>query len=294
MCYNRYSEPFLFRFPFFKRRRLSLNKNYHTHTFRCFHAQGDDADFAAAAVEQGFSVIGYSDHSPWPFKDFRSGMRMPASALDDYVESILSVRETYQGKIQVLCGLECEYFPQYLPWLCAMVEKHGLDYLILGHHFSGDEMTGPYNGSLRDPADVLRYQRDVCAAMETGLFAYVCHPDLFMRGYPRFDKTCEKASRAIIETAVKTGTPLEYNLLGLQHNFEDGKPGYPYPDFWRLAAQYKATAIIGVDAHTPGAYRNDRLIRRAERDLAELGMAVTDEIRMFSCEVENVKFGIEE
>ena len=281
MCYNRYSEPFLFRFPFFKRRRLSLNKNYHTHTFRCFHAQGDDADFAAAAAGQGFSLIGYSDHAPWPFEGFRSGMRMLPSELDDYVASITDLRAQYRGKMKILCGLECEYFPQYLPWMCAMVEKHGLDYLILGHHFSGDEMTGPYNGSLSDPADVVRYQRDVCAAMETGLFAYVCHPDLFMRGYPVFDKTCEKASRAIIETAIKTGTPLEYNLLGLYYSLKFDNPTYPYPDFWRLVAEYKATAIIGIDAHKPEAYCNTSLIQHAERSLAELGIPVTDEIRLF-------------
>lgn len=281
MCYNRYSEPFPFSVFPFQKEALFLKKNYHTHTFRCFHAQGNDADFAAAAAEQGFSVIGYSDHSPWPFKGYVSGMRMPASALDDYVNSITDLRAQYKGKMEILLGLECEYFPQYLPWMCAMVEKHGLDYLILGHHFSGDETTGPYNGSLRDPADVLRYQKDVCAAMKTGLFAYICHPDLFMRGYPQFDNTCEKASRAIIETALETGTPLEYNLLGLQHNFEDGKPGYPHPAFWDLVAEYQATAIIGIDAHTPGAYRNEQLIARAERDLAELGIPITDEIRLF-------------
>ena len=259
-----------------------MDKNYHTHTFRCFHAHGEDADFAAAAAAQGFTTIGFSDHSPWPFKAYRSGMRMPASALDDYVASVTDLRKQYEGKLEILCGLECEYFPQYLPWLCAMAEKHGLDYAILGHHFSGDEQTGPYNGSLRDPADVLRYQKDVCAAMETGLFAYLCHPDLFMRGYPQFDKTCEKASRAIIETAIKTGTPLEYNLLGLQHNLEDGKPGYPHPDFWNLVAAYKATAIIGIDAHTPDAYRDKGLIALAEQTLAELEIPVTDEIRLLT------------
>jgi histidinol-phosphatase (PHP family) len=257
-----------------------LRKNYHTHTHRCFHAQGADADFAAAAKEQGFSVIGFSDHGPWPFKDYVSGMRMPAAALEDYAESVFSLRAQYRGEMEILLGLESEYFPQYLPWLCAMAEKHGLDYLILGHHFSGNEPGGIYNGSLTHARDVVRYQKDVCAAMKTGLFSYVCHPDLFMRGYPVFDKTCEKASRAIIETAMETNTPLEYNLLGLQHSLHDGKQGYPYPAFWQLAAEYRATAIIGIDAHTPDAYRDTQTIAAAEQYLADLGIPVTDEIRL--------------
>ena len=259
-----------------------MQKNYHTHTRRCFHAQGADADFAAAAKEQGFSVIGFSDHGPWPFRDYVSGMRMPASALEDYAGSVFSLREQYRDEMEILLGLESEYLPQYLPWLCAMAEKHGLDYLILGHHFGGNEPGGIYNGSLTKPEDVLRYQKDVCAAMRTGLFSYLCHPDLFMRGYPVFDRTCEQASRIIIETAMETNTPLEYNLLGLQHSLHDGKQGYPYPAFWQLVAEYKATAIIGIDAHTPDAYRDAETIAKAEQTLAALGIPVTDEIRLLT------------
>jgi len=259
-----------------------MTKNYHTHTARCFHARGADADFAAAAVNNGFSVIGFSDHTPWPFKDYVSGMRMPASALEDYAASVCAVREQYKGTLDVLLGLECEYFPQYLPWLCAMAEKHALQYVILGHHFCGNEPGGVYNGSLTTAEGVLRYQRDVCDAMQTGLFSYVAHPDLFMRGYPVFDAVCEKASRAIIETAIETDTPLEYNLLGLQHGIADGKPGYPHPDFWTLVGEYRATAIIGIDAHTPDAYGWHDRIADAEKTLQSLGVPVTDRIRLLT------------
>lgn len=258
-----------------------MNRNYHTHTRRCFHAQGTDADFAAAAREQGFAAIGFSDHGPWPFETYVSGMRMPVSALEDYTQSVFLLRAQYRNEMQILLGLESEYFPQYLPWLCAAAEKYGLDYLILGHHFCGGE-PGVYNGGLTKPDDVLRYQQDVCAAMRTGLFSYLCHPDLFMRGYPVFDKTCEKASRAIIETAMETNTPLEYNLLGLQHSLHDGKPGYPCPAFWQLVAEYRAPAIIGIDAHTPDAYRDTAAIALAEQYLAGLDIPVTDRIRLLT------------
>ena len=264
------------------REAVFLHKNYHTHTTRCCHAQGADADYAAAALAQGFTAIGFSDHTPWPFHDYVSGMRMPASALDEYVQSVLSVRDAYRGRLDVLLGLECEYFPQYLPWLCAMAEKHALQYVILGHHFSGDEPGGIYNGDLKRAEDVLQYQKDVCAAMQTGLYAYVAHPDLFLRGYPVFDDTCEKAARAIIETAIDTQTPLEYNLLGLQRTIEEGKDGYPHPAFWKLVSEYKATAIIGIDAHTPDAYGWKERIAEAEQSLQQLGIPVTDQIRLLT------------
>ena len=118
--------------------------------------------------------------------------------------------------------------------------------------------------------------------MKTGLFSYVAHPDLYMRGYPVFDDVCEQAARAIIETAMETQTPLEYNLLGLQHSKADGKTGYPHPQFWDLVAEYKATAIIGIDAHTPDAYCDQATIEAAQTFLREKRIPVTDRIRLLT------------
>ena len=72
---------------------------------------------------------------------------------------------------------------------------------------------------------------EILEAMDTGLFAYIAHPDIFMRGYPVFDEHCKTISRKIIEKAKETNTPLEYNLLGLSHSKNDGKQGYPHPEF---------------------------------------------------------------
>ena len=257
-----------------------MKHNYHTHTFRCMHAAGTDEAYVRAAIDAGFTRIGFSDHSPWPFKGYVSGMRMPASQLSDYVRSIRALQEKYSGEIEILLGLECEYFPQYIPWLETQIKKHRLDYLILGHHFSPTEPGGVYNGFLTTPKSLLPYRDGVVAAMDTGLFSYVAHPDLFMRGYPVFDEHCEAVSRAIIEKAIQTGTPLEYNLLGLSHGKADGKPGYPHPDFWRLAGQYGAKAIIGIDAHAPAAYYESALFAKSEERLRALGLQVVDEIRL--------------
>jgi histidinol-phosphatase (PHP family) len=44
-------------------------KNYHSHTARCGHAWGTDEEFVNAAIDAGFSVLGFSEHTPWPFED---------------------------------------------------------------------------------------------------------------------------------------------------------------------------------------------------------------------------------
>lgn len=257
-----------------------MKYNYHTHTSRCFHAKGTDEDYVLAAIEAGFDEIGFADHTAWEFdSDFVSNMRMPESQLKDYCDSIKSLREKYKDKISIKLGLECEYFPKYIPWLRDAIKEHGIDYVILGHHFATDEQGGAYNGFIDTPEDIYRYRDDVVEAMETGLFSYVAHPDLFMRGYNGFDEHCKKVSQDIINTAVKTGTPLEYNLLGLKHGIADGKPGYPDPDFWAIASELKPKTIVGIDAHDPSHYLEAEHIRRGYETLEKLGLPPVDTIK---------------
>lgn len=253
-----------------------MKYNYHTHTSRCLHAVGTDEEYVKAAIEAGFDEIGFSDHTPWHFESgYVSPMRMKESELEDYVLSVKALREKYSGKIKIHLGLECEFFKDKLPWLCAMCEKFGIEYLLLGQHFSPDEENGIYNGRIKTPKEIERYKNDVLEAMESGLFFYVAHPDLFMRTYGEFDLYCEKASREIIAKAIETGTPLEYNLLGLTHCKEDGmKEGYPNSAFWRIAGEMGACAVIGIDAHDPKAFLEKEKFEKAKRTLESLGLKI--------------------
>lgn len=257
-----------------------MKYNYHTHTSRCFHAKGSDEDYVLAAIEAGFDEIGFADHTPWKFdSDFVSNMRMHESELKNYCDSIKSLREKYKDKISIRLGLECEYFEKYIPWLRDAIEEHEIDYIILGHHFCEDEKFGVYNGFVHTPKGIYRYRDDVVKAMESGLFSYVAHPDLFMRGYDSFDSHCRKVSEDIINTAIRTDTPLEYNLLGIKHGRAEGKVGYPNPHFWEIASQLKPKTIVGIDAHEPDAYLEEDHIRLGYDTLRSLGLDPVDSIK---------------
>lgn len=255
--------------------------NYHTHTERCKHASGSDEEFVKKAIEAGFTEIGFSDHSPWPFENgYVSYMRMTPGQLPEYVGSVMSLREKYKDQITIRLGLECEYFKRYIPWLKKVLHEYGFDYIILGHHYSPDEQTGVYNGMITEPEALENYKNDVVEAIESGLFSYIAHPDLFMRMYPSFDSDCERVSREIIAKAMQCRVPLEYNLLGFAHGIEDGRQGYPYPDFWHIAGEMGATAVIGIDAHEPKAFLNKELRNKAIETLASYGLKLTDTIEL--------------
>ena len=259
-----------------------MKYNYHTHTVRCHHAEGADEEFVLAAIEAGFDEIGFADHSPWPFeKDFVSHIRMTEDELGGYCDSVKALREKYKDKINIKLGLECEYFPKYLPWLKEKIREHKIDYLICGHHFCTDEPGNIYNGSITDSKGLEDYKNDILEALDSGIFSYIAHPDIFMRGYPVFDEKCEEVTRAIIEKAKETNTPLEYNLLGLKHGINDGKPGYPHPSFWKIAGEYKPPVVIGVDAHVPEAYGESDIYRTAVELLSSYGLEITDKIKFF-------------
>ena len=105
--------------------------NYHTHTARCKHARGTDRDYVQQAVDSGYQVLGFTDHVAWPFSDgFVSPVRMDASQMPEYAASILKRKEEYAGRLSIHLGAECEYFPDYLPWLKEQQEALGLEYLL--------------------------------------------------------------------------------------------------------------------------------------------------------------------
>lgn len=175
--------------------------------------------------------------------------------------------------------MECEYFPEYIPWLKGVIKEYQLDYIIFGnHHFHTDEKF-PYFGRNTHTVDMLElYEESAIEGMESGLFAYLAHPDLFMRSYPEFDRHCKLVSRHICRTAARLNLPLEYNIGYEDYNDEHGITTIPHPAFWEIAAHEGCTAIIGVDAHNNQYLETPFYYDRANGTLQKLGMKVTDRI----------------
>ena len=105
--------------------------NYHTHTKRCMHAEGTEADYVKAALDAGLDVLGFSDHGPFP--DNRFDFRMPYADLDEYLTCIDALRPTVS--FPILKGLEIEYCPDSLDYYSFLLKEKKLDYLLLGQHY---------------------------------------------------------------------------------------------------------------------------------------------------------------
>ena len=249
--------------------------NLHTHTARCKHAQDTDEQYVRCAIRAGFADLGFSDHGPLPYQDgYISHIRMDVNETDSYLNSIASLRARFGDRIRLHTGFEYEYFPAFASFLREDILPR-VDYLVLGNHFDLDERTGMYFGACRTPADIRLYLARTVAGMQSGLYRYLAHPDLFLYAYPTFDAAAGEVSRELCRAAKALGMPLEYNLLGLEKQ-RSGVPGLGYPChlFWEIAAEEGVTALIGVDAHRADALENGDF-DAADAYLSALGLART-------------------
>lgn len=249
--------------------------NYHTHTWRCNHAHGSERQYVENALKAGLKILGFADHTPYIFPDgYYSRFRMKLNQLPEYVDTVLSLREEFAGRIEIPLGLETEFYPKHLPELLPILQDQGMEYLILGQHFVGNEYDAPYNGVGSEDEGLLRqYVHQTCDAMNTGLFTYFAHPDLI--NFQGSGKLFRHYMRDICVEAKSCGVPLEYNLLGLA-----GGRHYPNPIFWEIVAEEGCEVILGRDAHRPEELLDQKTEIKALEALSRLGITPVETVQL--------------
>ncbi len=238
--------------------------NYHTHTFRCHHAEGTEREYIERAISGGIKKMGFSEHIPFDFPDgYRSYWRMFTEDVADYFETLRALREEYKDRIEVFIGFEMEYYPLYFEQMKKNAIDWGAEYLILGQHYTKSEYPAAvYSGfPTPDEEQYVSYVDNVVSGLGTGLFTYVAHPDLFKFTGSR--SVFRRETERLCAAAKESGTPLEINLLGIR----TGR-NYPNPDFWQIAGETGCSAVLGCDAHSPLDAYDAESIPKA-RSLAE-------------------------
>lgn len=226
-----------------------MNANYHTHTYRCHHAYGSDWEYVEEAIKAGIKILGFADHAPHCYPEGYKSSRMLTEQLAEYTAHIGKLKKIYQDQIQILCGLEMEYYPALWEKDLELFRKTpGLDYMILGQHYCFNEYDTDYHVSRVTTVDqedlVTQYVNQVIEAMETGRFLYVAHPDnVHYNGEPEHYR---HEMRRLCVRAKELGVPLELNLAGFHR-----KNCYPAPEFWKIAGELGCRAVVGCDCHRP-------------------------------------------
>ena len=235
--------------------------NFHTHTFRCKHAGGTVADMCEAALAAGLDTLGFSDHAPFPDNRFHSS-RMDFDELDDYIRDVNEAKLRYAGRLRIYLGLEIDYFPSLGKafYEDLFFGRHHCDYLISGTHFieNGGPDINLWNGGQDfGPEQVRRYIDVETEALETGLFTYIAHPDMFSIRCAAMTPEIAAECGRLLDAAAALRVPLEVNAYGLRKpplTLADGtkRPQYPWCPFWDLVREHGGIrAVVGSDAHQP-------------------------------------------
>lgn len=229
--------------------------NYHTHTYRCGHADNNmsDEDFVKFFIKKGFTKIAFTDHCPEKeMIDIRKNMRMSYSQKDEYLNSIKSLKEKYKDIIEIETGFEVEYLPGQEQNIFEL--KKETNKIILGQHFIYDD-----NNNLKifrkidfTDADLLKYAEYVITAMQKNIPDIIAHPDLYMLNRKEFGKVENEVAHLICAAAEKYSIPLEINLTEPVLYIEGKKTKIEYPckEFWKIASEYKNLKVLyGIDVH---------------------------------------------
>ncbi|WRK52631.1 hypothetical protein SD457_20290 [Coprobacillaceae bacterium CR2/5/TPMF4] len=181
---------------------------------------------------------------------------------DIHIEKVKELKEKYKDQITIYQGFEAEYFEEYLDYYQELLDSGEIDYLILGNHFDKYSVATKYYGkpAISDK-EIISYKDNVLKALDTDLFTYIAHPDLFMIGKIYFDEFCENITREICQKALEKDVPLEINAGGIRRGYRrvNDELLYPYPNshFFDIVSEMDCKVILGIDGHSPDHFNQD-------------------------------------
>lgn len=246
--------------------------DYHTHHFRCGHAQGSIEEYIQAALALGFEEIGISDHAPlyWLEGDHPiPGSAMARSHLEAYVDEVLALRERYAGRIRVLLGLESDYAEGWDDIYREALAPYPFDYLIGSvHYVYGQHIYDTRRW--RDCGDAARhyteYFRLVRESARSGLFDILGHTTgLLAYGPPLAPELLEREFAATAQAVAEAGVAAEINASGLR---KGGAEPFPASALLQRYVNAGVPLTYGSDSHLPSEVGHARetvapLLRRA-------------------------------
>lgn len=251
--------------------------NYHSHTYRCGHAEltMKDEDYIKEYIQMGFKKMAFTDHCPEKNEiDKRDDMRMSYSQKDEYLNSIKALKEKYADKIEIKSGFEVEYLPGEEENIREL--KEDTDIIVLGQHFIYDDNKNLkifWSKDYCTDEEIMRYAEYLENAMKLGIPDIVAHPDTYMTGRKEFGEVESKVASIICKSAEKYNIPLEINLAQIFNNTYNRKQNgkrvlnddplekqkerlsnirYPIKEFWEIASNYNIRVLYGIDAHFRG------------------------------------------
>ena len=231
------------------------NCDYHVHTV---FSDGKDSpeDIVLEALSRGLSAVGFSDHSHTAFDETGCIKR---GETDRYIDEISRLKERYDGRITVLCGIEQDIFSggadprfDYSIGSVHYIEAGGAYLPVdMGENTLLSAAERYFGGDLVSFAE--RYYETVSLVLSVTGADVVGHFDLiskFNEGDRLFDSRCERyraAWRKAADALLKAGKPFEINTGAVSRGYRSGC--YPSAEIAEYIASRGGRFILSSDSH---------------------------------------------
>jgi histidinol-phosphatase (PHP family) len=260
-----------------------LKYNLHTHTR---FSDGSDAPekYIEAAAEQGFSVLGISDHSPVPFEN---NFAIREEKLAEYIATLSGIR--HPASLFLLLSLEIDYIPGLTRPFGHYRENFPFDYLIGSVHLVRNDASdalwfidGPkietyddglknvFGGDIRKGvASYYRQVQEMIANEHPDIVGHMDKIKMYNRGryFSEEDGWYEALMDETLELAAEVRCVLEVNTRGLYKKRSDTY--FPGPAFLKKIRDRKIPVTVSSDAHRPEELGNG--LEEAKKFLKEMG-----------------------
>jgi histidinol-phosphatase (PHP family) len=246
----------------------------HTHHDRCGHARGGIREYIEAAIDKGLNFIGISDHTPYfsseedqPYPH----IAMAKSQFSEYVREVQTLKQLYSGKIDVLLGIEADFFPEQVGKYRPHFDKYPFDYIIGSvHHVDGVGIfkRGRWEGlSTQEKVRTKEiYYSLIEQSAKSGLFQILGHIDAMKGFYPAFSSIQSEVVEQTLKVIGEFDIAIEINTSG---KTKDVGGWYPADEILEMAKNYGVKITFGSDAHDPDRVGDDFEI--VQRKLKEIG-----------------------
>ncbi len=232
----------------------------HVHPSPWKNGPGAFSSFARAALRKGIDLLGFAEHGP-PVVDDPRFRGLDEPEIGEYVHRIQALKTELRGVLQIFCGLELDYHPDFLRRYERFREDFPLDYFLVSVHVIDDwyiddrESLAKSIHRHRSEEELYRLYFDrLSEAVRTGLFDGIAHLDYYRRSLPHptgeppafardiFDEFCENSSRKRL--------PVEINTRGLR--LENVREVHPSRTLLRSLVRAGTHFFLGSDAHEEG------------------------------------------
>ncbi len=230
-------------------------QNLHTHTIYCDGADTPEA-IILAALEKGFSSIGFSGHS---YMDFSPAYKKMGDRTEIYKAEVKRLKEKYKDIIKVYLGLEVELY--------AIPDLSEYEYLIgSSHYFFIDGKHVPFDRDDKEVENVINnyfggngmeyakaYYKLLAELPSYAKFDIIGHFDLITKHSDKrefFDTSSKEYLDAAFEAidALAGKIPFfEVNTGAIARGYR--KTAYPMPEIIKELKRRDFGAVITSDCH---------------------------------------------